>query len=379
LKLKYILRQSALTLLSFALLYALLAGASFVVFPDPASGGPRDFQAAEQTLYMTVPKYVFLGRSVLANPDRKIILVGASNTGVGLRQKLVQSNLGCAKVSNLAMGGANISEVRQVIDLVHNVQSDQERRLNTFVIGVWFGMFIDSEVKYAEGDRNRGETDLDIERYRYGFYRRTPDGPVAVLPPKWLDAGVIAIRPFLLLEKLARQARAGANLVLTGRTSAQRTDDERESVVMSAEEKHKALEYWKESMGRKSEISRAQVEVLKQTIQKLLNSGEKVVLVDLPIPAWHRDATPYQPSYRQALNGLLQQFGGQPNFTSLSMDDLDNDLDYSDEVHAKRHLADVWSTRLAKVLDSFVCQEKIDKSPKVTLRSSEQMTAVPGN
>jgi hypothetical protein len=371
-----------MTLLSFAFLYVLLAGASFVVFPDPSSAGPRDFQAAEQTLYMTVPKYVFLGRSVLDNPDQKIILVGASNTGVGFRQKLVQSNLGCAKVSNLAMGGANISEVKQVIDLVHEVQSDQERRLNTFVIGTWFGMFIDSEVKYSEGDRHLGETDIDIERYRYGFYRRTQDGPVAVLPAKWLDAGVMAIRPFLLLEKAARQARAGVNLVLTGRTSAQRTDDERESVVMSEAEKKKVLVYWKETMGRADDISPTQVEVLKRTIQALLFSGEKVVLVDLPIPAWHRDASPYQPSYRRALTNLLQEFGDQPNFSSLSMDDLDNDLDYSDEVHAKRHLADVWSTRLAKKLDSYVCLETPDKaSPKVTtLRSSEQVTtAAPGH
>ena len=379
---KHILRQSALTLLSFAFLYALLAAASFLVFPDPTSGGPRDFQAAEQTLYMTVPKYVFLGRSALANADRKIILVGASNAGVGFRQRLVQSNVDCATVSNLAMGGANVSEVRQVIDLIHEVQNDRERSMNTFVIGVWFGMFIDSDVKYVEGDRHRGETDLDIERYRYGFYRRTPDGPVAVLPAKWLDAGVMAIRPFLLIEKVTREARAGANLVLTGRVSAQRTDDERESVVMSDAEKQDALKYWKETMGRPNDISPAQVEVLKQTIQALLDSGEKVVLADLPIPAWHRKASPYESSYRQALTNLLQEFGDQPNFSSLSMDDLDNDVDYSDEVHAKRHLAAVWSSRLAKKLDSFVCLEKPGKSsPKVApLRSSEQVTtAAPGN
>ncbi|WGR92806.1 hypothetical protein MTX20_33745 [Bradyrhizobium sp. ISRA435] len=73
-----------------------------------------------------------------------------------------------------------------------------------------------------------------------------------------------------------------------------------------------------------------------------------------------------------ALKGLLQEFGDQPNFASLSMDDLDNDLDYSDEVHAKRHLADVWSIRLAKTLDSFLCQQKPDNAPRVTtVRSSE--------
>ena len=181
-----------------------------------------------------------------------------------------------------------------------------------------------------------------------------------------------------MLEKAAREARAGINLVMTGRTSAQRTDQERESVVMSDEDKRKALEYWKETMGRTNDISPAQVDVLKQTIRTLLDSGEKVVLVDLPIPAWHRDASPYEPSYRLALKGLLREFGDRPNFTSLSMDDLDNDLDYSDEVHAKQHLANVWSARLAKTLDSFVCQQKPDNEPRVTtLRSSEQVTAAP--
>ena len=366
---KYILRQTALTLLSFAFLYALLGSVSFIVFPDPSSAGPRDFQAADRTLYMTVPKYVVLGRSVLDNPDRKVILVGASNTSVGFRQRLIQPGVSCAKVSNLAMGGANISEVRQVIDLVHEVQNDHDRGSNTFVIGIWFGMFVDSDIKYADADRHRGDTDVDIEQYRYSFYRRTPDGPVAVLPPKWLDGGVMALRPFLLLEKLAREARANVNLVVTGRVTAQRTDDERETIVMSEAEKQKALEYWDESMGHKGEISGAQVGVLKETIETLLNGGEKVVLVDLPIPAWHRDASPYQRGYREALNHLLQRFDDRPNFTSMSMDDLDDNLDYSDEVHAKRHLAEVWSARLATALDSFICQNNVGKSPKTALQS----------
>ena len=128
-------------------------------------------------------------------------------------------------------------------------------------------------------------------------------------------------------------------------------------------------------MGHKNEISSAQVELLKQTIGKLLVSGEKVVVVDLPIPAWHRDASPYESSYREALKDLLQQFGNQPNFTAMNMDDLDGNLDYSDEVHAKRHLAEVWSNRLANVLDSFLCQDKPDKQRQVTLQSLKPASA----
>ena len=172
------------------------------------------------------------------------------------------------------MGGANISEVAQVIDLVHEVQNDRDRRLNTFVIGVWFGMFVDSDIKYTDPDRNRGETDLDIETIPLRLLSSHPTGPVAVLPPNWLDAGVMAIRPILLVEKIAREARAGdQSNPVTGRTSAQRTDAEREVAVMSEEDKKKALEYWNETMGRKSEISRSQVALLRDTIELLAALG----------------------------------------------------------------------------------------------------------
>ncbi|MGY3238623.1 hypothetical protein ACVMAJ_005513 [Bradyrhizobium sp. USDA 4448] len=370
----HILRQIALTVASFAFLYALIGGLSFLVFPDPSYGGPRDFQAAERTLFMTVPKYVFLGRSVLDTPDTKVLIVGASNTAVGFIQRLIQPKLACAKVSNLAMGGANISEVAQIIDLVRETQSSPGTAPNTFVIGIWYGMFADSEIRFADPDRNRGESDLDIEKYRYGFYRRTADGPVAVLPSKWLDAGVMAIRPLLLVEKVAREARTDVNLLLTGRRSAQRTEVEREAAVMSEQDKKKALEYWQESMGFRGAISETQFNLLRSTVASLLDSGERVVLVDLPIPSWHRDASPYQPGYEQKLQELSKQFKERSNFISISMSDLDGDLDYSDEVHAKRHLANIWSDRLASVLSSFACQKKADKE-KVSSRAPEQATA----
>ena len=114
---------------------------------------------------------------------------------------------------------------------------------------------------------------------------------------------------------------------------------------MTEKEKLDALSYWREGMGSKNEISSEQVALLKRTVDELLLSGEQVVIVDLPIPAWHRDASPFQSAYSQALQILVQQFSDRPGFKFMSMPDLDGNLDYSDEVHAKPHLAKVWSTR----------------------------------
>jgi hypothetical protein len=375
---RYILRQVALTALCFCVLYSAVLALTFIVVPTPPRTGSIDVWTAGSTLYLTSPKYAFLGRDALDVPEEKVIMVGASNTGLGLRPDQVQALVGCAKVSNLAIGSANITEVRQMIDLVHDVQDAAARRSDTFVIGVWFGMFVDTELLWPGAERHRGDTDLDIERYRYGFYRRTAAGPVAVLPPRWLHAEVVLIRPYLLLERSVRWATAGMRRALLGKPL-EMTDADREARVLSASEKQDALAYWRKTMGGDKPISAAQVTLLQDTIEGLLRSGEKVVLVDLPIPAWHRDASPYQPSYAAEVQGpLFDHFKGRPGFASLKMPDLDADADYSDEVHAKPHLARIWAARLAAVLNPLVCPApKAETADTTAVRSTSAASALP--
>lgn len=353
---KFILKQAALTSVSFAALYLIVLALSFVVLPAPSQDGVLDAQKAGDTLYMTTPKYVFLGRNVLAGAGRKVILVGASNTGSGLRPQIIQPEVSCAKIHNLAVGGANIQEVGQIIDLVHEVQNDADRPSNTFVIGISYGMFVDSDVRYSNADRHVGETDIDIERYRYGFFRRSPGGPMSVNAPQWLNFGVTAIRPILFLERIARDVRTAVEK-LAGHPR-DRAEAEREAAVMTEKEKQDALVYWRQQMGNADGISLKQFAELKRIVGDLLNSGEQVVLVDLPIPAWHRDASPHYTGYQEALQKLIHLFEGSTGFKFMSMSDLDGNLDYSDEVHAKPHLATVWSGRLANSLVPLVCPNR---------------------
>jgi hypothetical protein len=351
---KFIARQAALTAIFVAALYGMLLAITFIVQPDPPRDGRIDLWTAGRTIYLTLPKYAFLGRDALDVPEPKILLLGASNTGVGFRQTQLQALVPCAKVSNLAIGSANITELRQMIDLVHDVQSDAARRSDTFVFGLWFGMFVDTALRWPDPDRQLGDTDLDIERYRYGFYRRGKDGPVAVLPPSWLRVGVMLIRPYLLFEKVTRDVTEGLRRALYTHTP-ERTDAQREAHVETAAEKADALQYWRRSMGNAKTISADQVALLRDMIGGLLQSGNKVVLVDLPIPKWLGDASQYQPGYVAAMQGLVDHFAGRPGFADLTMPDLTASEDFSDEVHPKPHVARVWVARLAETLNSALC------------------------
>ncbi len=364
---KLILRQLALTTLCFGLLYGAVLGFTFLVMPDPPRVGWLDLETSSATPYQTATKNFFLARDVLDVPDQKVLLIGASNTLVGFTQRSVQASVPCAKVSNLAIGSANITELRQLVDLVHEVQDEGARRSNTFVIGVWFGMFVDTEKRWPGPDRHHGDTDLDVERYRYGFYRRTSTGPVATLPPEWLRAGVLLIRPYLLVEKVTRDATIGFRRIVLGRQP-KLTEAQRETAVMSEQEKSDALVYWRQNMGETNEISQSQAAALQDMIEDLLRSGEKVVLADLPIPHWHGSASIYQPGYAQAVENIFNHFSGRPNFQGLKMADLDEDKDYVDEVHPKPHLARVWASRLASVLTPLACPARTATDPEGTLQ-----------
>lgn len=351
---KYILRQAGLTALCLAVLYGFVLGLTFVLVPDPPEDGSLDAWNAGDTIYLSSPKYVMLQRYVLDTPQRKVLLVGASNVGVGFRRAQVQAHMPCAKVSSLALGDENMSELRQMVDLVHEVQDGPARRSDNWVFGVWYGMFVDTDVRWNDPNRHQGDTDLDIERYRYGFYRRTAAGPVPVIPVKWQPTAVLLIRPYLLLDKVARDLVHGLKqrLHLEPRNL---TEAERETVVMSAKDKQEALAYWHETMGSKNQISANQVAILQKTIEELLDAGEKVVLADLPIPAWHRDASPYEPDYERRLNRMIAHFNGRPGFAVLHMDDLTAEQDFSDEVHPRPQMAPIWAARLDAVLDPLVC------------------------
>jgi hypothetical protein len=346
-----ILHQSALTVIFTASIYGILLGISFLVAPPADRVGWMDVWDMNGLLFTTAPKYAYLGRDALNVANPKVLLIGASNMGVGLRQQDVQRLVPCAKASNLSLGGANISELREMVDLVQQVQSPAARQTNTVVLGVWFGMFVDSEQNWPA---QHGETDLDIERYRYGFERRTANGPVAVLPPNWLHGGVTVIRPYLLLERVARHLSSYLRAGLFAKPP-RLNDEETEKEQLDEAGRKQALMLWRQIMGPKNDIALSQINTLQSLIVDLLSTGNSVFLVDMPIPAWHRAASPWQASYVQALEATVKRFAGRPGFEFIRTDDLTADDNFADEVHPKPHLAHALASRLAMSLNPLIC------------------------
>ena len=349
-----ILAQTVRTIASFLLLYGVLIAGSFLIAPKDRATDILDTSLAPNTVYATATKYLFFNRGTLSPPRPRVLILGSSDADLGMRPEQMQGNIPCAQVSNLAIGNSNATEIRQTVDLVHFVQRPEARLGNTFVFGVWYGVFGDSKDRWPASSRKNAETDIDLELYRYGFYRHTPEGPHSLLPPSWLPMEDALIRPFIVAEAVARQ--------LTGKLRGEffirppnRTEAEREAAHFSADERRAATAYWYAQLGRKDDISSDEFSEFENTIASLLDAHERVVGVDLPIPQWHQEAMAYDAKYHQRLPDLLKKFGGRQGFAFFNLSDLNADDDYSDEVHPKPHLAKIWAERIGKTVNSVAC------------------------
>jgi hypothetical protein len=348
---KLILTQIARLLGAVLVLYGALLGATLLLVPRPDVGLRLDAGRAASSLYMTEPKYVFMSRSRLNSTSDKVLLLGASNMLVGFKQAEVQALLPRLEVHNLSVGGSNISQIEQIHELVREVQTPEARRHNIYVIGLWYGLFASDQARWYTPDRNPGDTDIDIERYRYGFFRRTEAGAVAVLPPQHLDVGVLLIHPYLVLDRVARHLTRS----LRGAISAQPpsiNDAQRDAVVLSDAQKRNFLDFWHAYMGGAPTFDDAPFLALERLVDGILVDGGRVVLVDMPIPAWHARGSVHAADYRPRVDLLLERLRTRDAVVLLQMTDADDESEFSDEVHPKPRVTKRWAQRLAVALQA---------------------------
>jgi hypothetical protein len=344
-----ILKQVLYLSIALVGLYALLLVLSYALMPAMSGRAGLDSSLAADSIFTTEPKYVFLNRGAVRPDANRIVFVGASNTVVGFKQREVQRLVPSSEVDNLSVGGSNMTQVAQIVDLVQELQDPAARRRTTFVIGMWYGMFVPDSFRWGTADRHAGDTDIDIERYRYGFYLRSDSGPRQVVPPEELPIGVMLIHPYLVLDELSRRAGKSFHRLLLGNPP-RRTDAERDATVVSEADRVLALTYWREQMHSDGPMSEEQFLVLRDLIARILAQGSKVVLVDLPIPRWHAERSPFYANYLSHKKTLVSTLQGKAGFSYLEMADLNDDLDFSDEVHPKPRVTPLWATQVAALL-----------------------------
>jgi hypothetical protein len=348
---KVILLKLARLGLAVFILYAGLLLLSLLLVPRASAAAPVDTALASRTLYLTEPKYVFWSRDRLAASEPKLLLLGASNTMAGFKQPEVQAELPQLRVHNLAVGGSNISQLSQIVELIREQQPAAARQQTHYVLGLWYGMFATDAARWSTPDRTPGDTDIDIERYRYGLYRRTQTGAAPLVPVGALGVAVTLIHPYLALDKLARDATVSLRAHLSGKPAAL-TDEQRNARVITTAEQQNYLAFWREYMGRSERLPDEQFERLQKLVSRISADGGSVLLVDMPVPAWHTRGSSLARQYQDRLQRALPELTALPGvgFLPLAAAAAAADADFSDEVHPKPRVTPGWAARLAEAV-----------------------------
>jgi hypothetical protein len=345
---KYVCKQLALAFAALLALYSGLLAVTLLLVPR-ASTDRLDTARAAASLFLTEPKYVFMARSRLSGGADKLLLLGASNMLAGFRQDQLQARLPGCEVHNLAVGGSNMTQVAQIVELVREVQGPVAQH-ERYVFGLWYGLFASDRARWHTRDRQAGDTDIDIERYRYGFYRRTQTGPVPLLPPRNLNEGVLLIHPYLVLDRAARDLTQSIREHMSSRPPPL-TDEQRNSAVLSEADKRRYLAFWREYMGSVDTLEDAPFQLLGRVVDGILARRGQVVLVDMPIPEWHSRGAALWADYRKRMDEFLSSVESRAGVLILRMDDANAEQDFRDEVHPKPRVAPSWAERLATALN----------------------------
>ncbi|WP_321884389.1 hypothetical protein [Paraburkholderia bannensis] len=352
-------------------LYALLVAITLVLFPLPGRSAPFDTASAGATVFQTEAKYFVMNRAAIGTPGKHVVFLGASNTVGGFPVALTQAQLPDAVVSNAALSGSNLTQIHEAFQLTRRAIKPADRAHTVYVIGLWYGLFVNDRLHWPHVQGQPQQTAIDTELYRYDFYRRAAGGPVAVLPEKLIPFATIAIYPVIALEKIVRVVTGPVREAWLGAQPG-RTDQQRDEYVASAQDMHDETAYW-HTFFPSGAVDAQQFAVLDALVTQARADGSAVVLVNLPIPAWHSAAVSYDGDYQTRLHALIARHAGDPLVSTVSMRDMNTDSWFCDEVHPKPHIIPLWVSRIAAPVNAVVA--RVDERASAPAAQTHQAAA----
>jgi hypothetical protein len=142
-----------------------------IIYPDIFEKGPLTPQNADKSIFRVDYRYVIMNLGRVLEPDRKkIIVLGASNARIGFQPKDLAAYFSDYAISNLAVGGANISEVLDLVKIMECSPSTGYDK-TIFILGIWYASFFEDGKLFPKGD-----SPVVKEALTSGLYKRIKDG-----------------------------------------------------------------------------------------------------------------------------------------------------------------------------------------------------------
>ncbi len=320
--------------------YAIALVASSFLFSD-GQDKSLDTENSQQTIFSTPAAYAVYHHEMLSRPGPKYIILGGSPALLGLRPPQMSKLLGGAPVHNLSLNAPDMSELFQELRVLCLDIPPERLRETVFVVGIDYLQFVDGRRRWENGP-----TDIDNEVARYGLFVIGSDGTprrrFGMLPTRVL---VYLLRPIMMLghvydryavpvldEIRVGARRAGGDPVFEFEIH----DGGGGQRAMSARDRQTSLALWTNYMGPEPAVSTGQLGTLEDVARYASHVGARLLVVDLPLPAWQRRSLPYDREYTQRKIAYLSASVALPGVRYADLTRADSADDFSELCSSNR-------------------------------------------
>jgi len=312
---------------------------------------------------------IFYSSSLAKSKQPMVVIAGGSAAQEGYQPEIVRVVAPNLLIHNLSMGGANITAVDQIIDHVLKAAPSSEIMGHSLlVLSITYPMFIPDQrrwrdPKFVPADAIKQDivlTDIEREAMRCPsvcnpgsrFFKIAPGWLVALAKERYtLFLPIIRHLPVhpgdpLLSRKVWRQdPRKFLEPKSPKKPAPEAPIAPPEPYLVMA---HKQMDYLTQAMH--GSLHDEQFEKLKTLINKIQAYGFRVVVVDMPLPSWHREKSPFFALYQTKLRTALasQLDNKQAEFVSLT--EAIPDDEFRDSVHPKAEATTHWARVLMERL-----------------------------
>jgi len=366
---KALLKQLILLTLGVALIQVALIGITYLLFPPLYTLDTFD---APHTIYRVPERLDACGVWEPAlRQKRNVIVLGTSNSVQGFRPEVLGREFPDFSIHNMALNGTNVTETRLAVDLANASMPPRLARQTIYVCGVWYGLFVDNAQRdkmqgFFQRFRNGiqgGEAGLKPELVRWSPLAITFDDPVFIKHPVLFGSLSVGMRPYLEIDRIKSivwgldraKGRTVLQSALKGRWDLSAIMPQTPPLAFNLED-DKELNYWISYMGvHDGELNEEQFDELTTLTRHIADGGAYVILVDMPLPEWHKRQSKEDASYRRLLAMRLPALTASKHVAFVSLEDTS--LEFADSVHPLFEAIPVWSEELAKhirpVIDAF--------------------------
>ncbi|RJP17961.1 MAG: hypothetical protein C4520_15250 [Candidatus Abyssobacteria bacterium SURF_5] len=341
---KSILRQAGL-LVVFAALWYLILYAGYYIYEE-WTRPPVDticFVEAYRTLSLDACR-------LQRNERPKLIVLGSSNALFGFRPDELQPLFPQYEAANLSLPGSNMTDTRQVIELLEQLLPAHVKDKSLFVIGIFYGSV------YGNG-HNVNEALVESRLYRWNG-----DGIRPIVPAQRVDLLVRVLRPVLVLNRPLKNSLSFFHSLSSNRPAAAEAAP---PAVIRQPSGEKIVQIdrnqWKQRTDNTDSRCRFEneergFEELVRVCDLIQSCGGKLLLVDLPLPEWHQNVSEYHEKYQAQKQQHLAEALRYPSVYYVNLlenEKLCDERNYLDATHPGPVAATLWSKTLRQRWEDF--------------------------